>query len=1022
MKKLLVMMAMAVGFTVFADSQNDKLISFSTSGTSYYQDGLTKVVDNECFALVWIKDGESFGGFNVDGTLKDQSNNKLVRVVNFAKDGHCPPITFVISANEVETIYAGGSFAVYLLDTRDANGQPTVAQNNTVGRVNWFGKCDDSSAEVDVAEDVAKVFGSYVCRYADGKQVFEGERCLLVSCPAEGAFRGLDWDGTLLDKTDNAIVDTFLADANGKFSINLEGKIETGKNYELIVLDSRIPDGSALASKLGETLVSAFGEFMLNSDGSAIEGVKWNAVKMGLSATYPELCHSFSYDPTLNLEKGYAVISPEDGKWQVYKLPEAWVAPYESPELSLKSGTYWHLGKNKSDIPDPFKLESAYKFSAFDIKYEEKALAYLRGDYSKLEASDYQLLDDWNKQVTPFKEWNADFEVSFDRPVAANSVLLAGFYNYTSAWAGKYTFDWVGEGQKDPWVGSSPEKDLAAGEVTRLLYSYIGKSGNVTMTYDEICQKVIQFFCGVKNLSEKNYGTTMTVKLCIYENTGRCHESGSKIVIGTYRYTFCGPLTVKFNKGPEHEKVAELKDIDLPENFTTNFDGKAAILLPVPKYEGKIENWAFVGWSNSVDLVNLVYVPTNTWGDLELWSVWKKAQTTQVAPTGGTAKVDIKVTQEWIDENLPQGAAVAEELEKKNDKGLEIWKTYVLGMNPSGTVEVVATEKKSDDTALVVSTVQAPPPDSGFKVTYSLDKIEQDESVRHAGAEQDTKDIEIPLAVEEGKELPTGYYKMNVFITPVENGKEEEKVQVKSETTVGVLTVQTEEKLVPVSVPWKSLENIEKDIPINEIVQPQGLTEGDTLSVYDQEKKVYNTFVLENSLWKPSVVYTIDSTGAKKVVDGTAPATVSRGSGMWLNRKETGKPFHLFGQYDKEPASTKIQKPVEEGKSEYNLIAPTGIEDTDLNTIPSLNPGAAGAEDKLMIVNNGVPVYYNYKNGKWGYNRQKVVKIGNIVGVKSERVDEAKVGAGLGLWYISKGGEPEINWQNGEQPAEPVQE
>ena len=70
-----------------------------------------------------------------------------------------------------------------------------------------------------------------------------------------------------------------------------------------------------------------------------------------------------------------------------------------------------------------------------------------------------------------------------------------------------------------------------------------------------------------------------------------------------------------------------------------------------------------------------------------------------------------------------------------------------------------------------------------------------------------------------------------------------------------------------------------------------------------------------------------------------------------------------------------------------------------------------------MIVENGVPTYYNFNGDtkKWGYNKQEIVTrtVGGrtVTGVRTKRVEEAvNVPAGTGLWYISKGGEPEIDW------------
>ena len=950
MKKLLMMIAMAVGFTVFADA-NDPLIPASVEAGQTYE--------LQC-------KGEVVRTYTASKTMQ----------MNFQADAN-------LSDNAVDW---------------------------TVVPVQGF--------------DI----GSFVCTYPNGGTLAAGERLLLVRCAEGVGFKGLSWDYKLVDSTNNKIVGTYVtADASGKFNVgDVSGRLEQGYDYVYIVLDTRLVDGtpSAVDENTNPKLVGGWGEFVSADGTAATASIKWTPIRMGLAESYPVSVKEFDFDPTLVLEKGFAVISPSEGKWRIYQLPQAWVEPFVSPELSLSAGTYWHLAKNRTDIPDPFTLESAYKFSAFDIQYEAKALAYLRGDYSQLEASDYKLLDDWNKQVAPFKEWNADFEVSFDRPVAANSVLLAGFYNYTSAWAGKYTFDWVGDGQKDPWVGSSPEKDLAAGEVTRLLYSYIGKSGNVTMTYDEICQKVIQFFCGVKNLSEKNYGTTMTVKLCIYENTGRCHESGRRVVIGTYEYTFCGPLDIEFAEGYNWPEDAALPE---PNPLHTNHNGRLSFVLPAPTYTEKHDKLAFVGWSNDVDKTIMTYIPTNTWKAYKLYGTWKPAQTVVIKPDedkpGDSAS--IKVADEWLEENLKgvSGDEVAEALQKPAEDGgkIPLWQTYVLGLNPSGTVSTVQVQKETENKALVVSTVEAPAPDSGFKVRYSLDKIESDEAtIRKEGQMQEGKDITIDLDESTAGEIPTGYYKMNVIIMPEKGDGEpdvDKKVKVPSEVTVGVLQVATEEPVIPVAVPWTALSDKEANIPADQIVQPQGLEDGVLLHVYDEEGK-YKTLKMAGGKWTTSDDHQIDIEGGTSESDqANAVPTVKRGSAMWLDRTGTdmSKPFYLMGQYNDKSAETQIVPPTEEGKTEYNLIAPTGIEETDLNTIETLVPGEKGENDKLMIVNNGNPVYCDYDpvTKKWGYNSFTLDSRGLIR--KNRVTDGIKVTAGTGLWYISAGGSPTITWTGDEQ-------
>ena len=882
----------------------------------------------------------------------------------------------------------------------------------------------------------------FVCTYSTGAVLAKGERLLLVKCTKGFGFKGLNWDGTPIDSTNNEIIWTgTTADANGKFVLaDLPDITDDTYDYQFIVLDTRLPNGEIGSDANGNPkVVCGWGEFVSAGDDLSATSIRWNKVTIGLTGTAPEPYNkTFDFDPTPYLANGFATVSPSEGVWEVYQLPQAWVEPFTSPDLSLNAGTYWHLANDKSNIPDPFKLESAYKFSAFDIQYEEKALAYLRGDLSQLDEADYKLLDDWNKQVTPFKEWNADFEVSFDRPVAANSVLLAGFYNYTSAWAGKYTFDWVKDGN-DPWVGSSPEKDLAAGEVTRLLYSYIGKSGNVTMTYNEICTKVIQFFCGVKNLSEKNYGTTMTVKLCIYENTGRCHESGSKIVIGTYRYTFSGPLSVVFADGPTVGLVEGT--VTNPDGISTNYDGQQEFALPLPTYDkASNTNVAFVGWSNAVNKTVMTCIPTNTWGSFTLYSTWKKAQTVVVSNEKGIVEKPVKVTEDWIEANVGTGKTPEEVKEALNEpvgteeaKGtLKKWEAYVLGLdatNPNAAVKVDQTAGAQEDKAIVLSTVQAPPPDSGFKVAYALDKVEGDEeTVTKTVDQRDTNDLSINLEPED--DTPTGYYKMNVIGTP--DGEGAKPIKYPAENTIGVLKVESEEKVLPVAVPWLSLEEGTEVMP-DEIVDPRTLSEGDQLHVWQEsvggQKNIYVSWHIEGGKWvaNPTAKVNADMSVNMLTAVQARDGSVKCGKGVWLERKDTTKPFYLVGQYDQKAESkVKITAGTAE-KAEYNLIAPTVIEkdgvlkeETDLNAIPSLNSEKVNQNDQLMIIRKGVPTYFRRgTDGKWGYNKTKVTWVNGKPQIKPERyVDDTKVSIGLGLWYISAGGEPTVDWKEDEQAAQ----
>ena len=113
MKKLSIsMIAVAMSLAAFA-AANDALIKFSSKGPDKYADGAT-VLDGEYYALCWSKDFSQFA-INADGTA---SGGAIVLKASLAKGGRCPTVMFEVNAGDIATKYAGGTFAVYMLDTR----------------------------------------------------------------------------------------------------------------------------------------------------------------------------------------------------------------------------------------------------------------------------------------------------------------------------------------------------------------------------------------------------------------------------------------------------------------------------------------------------------------------------------------------------------------------------------------------------------------------------------------------------------------------------------------------------------------------------------------------------------------------------------------------------------------------------------------------------------------------------------------------------------------------------------------
>ena len=139
MKKLMTMIGVAgLAFAATA-AIDDALLAFSTVGPDKYADGTT-VLDGECYALVWTKNGATFGGIAADGTAVAETD-KIVLLAPVAKDGRCPNVLFQIDSAKADEL-ADGTYGVYLLDTRVvSNGttKPAGIKNGKLSLVNGYG-------------------------------------------------------------------------------------------------------------------------------------------------------------------------------------------------------------------------------------------------------------------------------------------------------------------------------------------------------------------------------------------------------------------------------------------------------------------------------------------------------------------------------------------------------------------------------------------------------------------------------------------------------------------------------------------------------------------------------------------------------------------------------------------------------------------------------------------------------------------------------------------------------------------
>ncbi|MBQ0087388.1 MAG: hypothetical protein KBS72_06880 [Bacteroidales bacterium] len=229
---------------------------------------------------------------------------------------------------------------------------------------------------------------------------------------------------------------------------------------------------------------------------------------------------TFSSDPSAYVARDYEAVKSDD-VWTVKNIELPW-GDAEYPKAFVKE-----ISETDLDFSYSF-----YCYSDTDMTIAEKLI-----DESHMIIFSGNLPDKWNEldqtqqgrvntilsQVNDYSGWNADFEVSFDKPVAANTVALCGQY---LSWA-------------DGWIQFEIEKSMNSSDSYRPLKDngYV----SVTMTYFEILTKVITFNCGAINKSYDNIGTTMTVQLRLYENdgsNGTDGETGKSYLIGEYKYTF----------------------------------------------------------------------------------------------------------------------------------------------------------------------------------------------------------------------------------------------------------------------------------------------------------------------------------------------------------------------------------------------------------------------------------------------------------------------------------------------------
>ena len=351
--------------------------------------------------------------------------------------------------------------------------------------------------------------------------------------------------------------------------------------------------------------------------------------------------------------------------------------------------------------------------------------------------------------------------------------------------------------------------------------------------------------------------------------------------------------------------------------------------------------------------------------------------------------VSVKVDDKWIKDNNLEDATdeqIADELKKTDadGTGLKKWQNWALGVTdgdkdakPAFTGAAKSATEGKVSFAVPGYTGNGK---SGVTATRKL--------VKKVGADE----TETPLAldaeavvVDEGDVSAATPVALYTTVIAFSNAS---GAEVKSENTVGVMYVKTPAQKAMVAVPWEQIGGGE--ISAADLIDTRDLADGDLLHVYDKANSQYRTWTLKGGAWSPLGTRKIEAGKVSELSAGDpGEATIARGDGVWLERGDATKPFHLIGQYN----AAKVQLPSESG---WNICGNAGIEKANVADL------GAGDGDTIIVPTEAEPIRYTKKDNEWGRYVETVTEI-EINGRKvktSKWTEGGEIGVGQGFWLV----------------------
>ena len=210
---------------------------------------------------------------------------------------------------------------------------------------------------------------------------------------------------------------------------------------------------------------------------------------------------------------------------------------------------------------------------------------------------------------------------------------------------------------------------------------------------------------------------------------------------------------------------------------------------------------------------------------------------------------------------------------------------------------------------------------------------------------------------------------------------------------VGVTAITSSLQNTIVAVSYDDLAG-DSGIVVSNFVKTTNLTAGDQLAIFNGGE--YTTWTLKQGegkakFWaKDEKTFKINAKGEQ--IDGTGPLasgiTQAVGTGIWLVRQDTSKPFYIYGKPVSNPVSTTVA-------GNWTLIGNPKQVSVDLKDLSV--EGFAFGDQIVAIDVNGNPQYYIYNGTGW---------IANIGGTATSL---GPIGAGMGVW-IRTATEATIQW------------